>query len=144
MSEHRLMADRVVRAARAWIGTPYRHGASRRGVGCDCLGLLRGVWREVVGLEPAPVPPYAPEWAELRDDEPLLDAVARHLPSGAMEPGAVLVFRWSAAAAAKHCGILVAPDRMVHAYSGLGTIESPLVPAWRRRIVATHRFPVRA
>ena len=42
----------IVRAARSWIGTPYRHQASLKGVGCDCLGLLRGVWREVVGAEP--------------------------------------------------------------------------------------------
>ena len=28
-----------------WIGTPYRHQASLKGVGCDCLGLVRGVWR---------------------------------------------------------------------------------------------------
>ena len=25
---------------RSWIGTPYRHQASLKGVGCDCLGLL--------------------------------------------------------------------------------------------------------
>jgi len=37
--------DEVVAAARAWLGTPYRHRASVRGAGCDCLGLLRGVWR---------------------------------------------------------------------------------------------------
>ncbi|MEM9842167.1 MAG: peptidase P60, partial [Pseudomonadota bacterium] len=36
----------VIEAARAWLGTPYRHQASRRGVGADCLGLIRGVWRD--------------------------------------------------------------------------------------------------
>ncbi|MFD0934795.1 peptidase P60, partial [Methylobacterium trifolii] len=35
----------VVAQARLWLGTPYRHQASLAGVGCDCLGLLRGVWR---------------------------------------------------------------------------------------------------
>ena len=39
--------ERVVELARSWIGTPYVHQASVRGVGCDCLGLLRGVWREL-------------------------------------------------------------------------------------------------
>ncbi len=28
----------IVRAARGWIGTPYRHQASLKGVGTDCLG----------------------------------------------------------------------------------------------------------
>ena len=47
----------VVKAARAWLGTPYRHQASTLGAGCDCLGLLRGVWRALYGDEPVAVPP---------------------------------------------------------------------------------------
>ena len=54
----------IVAAARSWIGTPYRHQASLKGVGCDCLGLLRGVWRDVVGDEPERPPAYSRDWAE--------------------------------------------------------------------------------
>jgi NlpC/P60 family putative phage cell wall peptidase len=36
---------RIGAEARAWIGTPDRHQASLKGMGCDCLGLVRGVWR---------------------------------------------------------------------------------------------------
>ena len=43
---------RIVATARSWLGTPYHHQASLRGVGCDCLGLVRGVWRELYGDEP--------------------------------------------------------------------------------------------
>ena len=132
---------RVIGTARGWIGTPYRHAASRRGVGCDCLGLVRGVWREMTGTEPPLPAPYTPDWAELREDEPLLDAARRHLVPAEPVPGAVLVFRWSARAAAKHCGILTAPARFVHAYSGVGTVESALHPGWRRRIVGSFAFP---
>ena len=39
----------VVEAARGWLGTPYRHQVSLKGEGADCLGLVRGVWREVAG-----------------------------------------------------------------------------------------------
>ena len=45
--------NRVVAAARGWLGTPYHEQASVQGVGCDCLGLARGVWREVVGAASA-------------------------------------------------------------------------------------------
>lgn len=48
---------RVVEIARRWIGTPYHHQASLKGVGCDCLGLVRGVYRELCGAEPEPMPP---------------------------------------------------------------------------------------
>ena len=60
----------VVTAARGWIGTPYVHQASVRGAGCDCLGLLRGVWRELIGPEPEVVPPYTMDWSEPQGDLP--------------------------------------------------------------------------
>ena len=40
----------IVAEARGWIGTPYRHQASLKGVGADCIGLVRGVWRAFHGL----------------------------------------------------------------------------------------------
>ena len=40
------LSDKIVTEARRWIGTPYRHQAATRGAGTDCLGLIRGVWRE--------------------------------------------------------------------------------------------------
>ena len=58
-------ADDIVAAARGWIGTPYLHQASLKGVGSDCLGLVRGVWREVMGAEPETPPAYQPGWAEM-------------------------------------------------------------------------------
>ena len=58
-----LSRQMIVEAARAWIGTPYLHQGSLQHVGCDCLGLLRGVWRDCVGPEPEIAPPYTPDWA---------------------------------------------------------------------------------
>ena len=133
----------VVVAARSWIGTPYRHQASRKGVGCDCLGLLRGVWRDLLGPEPEAPPPYTPDWAELTATEPLLEAASRWLiPTDDEVSGTVLVLRWSAGSAAKHCGIVSGGSRMIHAYSGHGTVESPLHGSWRRRIVGRFLFPL--
>ncbi|MDT8344324.1 MAG: hypothetical protein RQ752_07800, partial [Thermohalobaculum sp.] len=86
----------VVHAARDWIGTPYCHQASRKGAGADCLGLLRGVWREVMGAEPEAPPPYTPDWSEATGRERLLEAAGRHLvPVDVREAGAgdVVVMR---------------------------------------------------
>ena len=51
--------------------------ASADGVGCDCLGLVRGVWRELYGAEPKPVPAYTRDWAEATGAETLLAAARR-------------------------------------------------------------------
>lgn len=73
------MADEVLSEAERWIGTPYRHGASRRGVSCDCLGLVRGVWRSLYGCEPEAPAVYAPDWAEVSTGDPMLEAASRHM-----------------------------------------------------------------
>lgn len=137
-------ADAIVAAARGWIGTPYRHQASLKGVGADCLGLLRGIWRETIGPEPEAVSAYSPGWAEAGGEERLLAAALRHLlpaPDGRIAPGRVLLFRWRPHLPAKHCGIATHEDRFVHAHDGASVAEVTLVPAWRRRIVALFDFP---
>lgn len=132
----------VIAETLRWVGTPYRHQGSRRGVGCDCLGLVRGVWRAVVGPEPETAPAYAAAWNDASRDETLLDAAARRLlPTDSCDPGAILVFRWRAGAAARHCGVLVASDRLAHAYSGHGVVVSPFGRAWRSRVAGQFLFP---
>lgn len=136
-------AERIVAAARSWMGTPYRHGASVRGVGCDCLGLVRGVWREVVGPEPEALPPYRPDWAEVDAVEPLTAALDRwFVRAEAAAPGDVLAFRMTEGAAVKHLAVLSAPDRMIHAYWGRAVTESWLQPWWERRLAGVWRFPI--
>ena len=139
--------DEILCAARGWLGTPYRHQASCRGAGCDCLGLLRGLWREVLGTEPEAVPAYSMDWSEPAGDEQLWRAAKRHLwakPLGDEAHGDVLLFRMRAQGVAKHLGVaghLGAQATFIHAYSGHGVVESPLTPPWRRRIVARFEFP---
>jgi NlpC/P60 family putative phage cell wall peptidase len=115
----------IVAEARAWIGTPYRHQASLKGVGCDCLGLLRGVWRAVVGVEPEGPPPYSADWAEAGADA-LMAAARRHLAEAPeVAPGRVLLFRWRDGLPAKHCAIATSAATMVHA------MTAPPSPRWR-------------
>jgi NlpC/P60 family putative phage cell wall peptidase len=134
-----------VAIARSWIGTPYRHQGALRGVGCDCLGLIRGVWRELYGAEPEAPGPYGMDWAERSGEERLYAAAERHcgldIGRAKMQPGDLILFRWQAGYAAKHAGILSGERRFIHAYEQAGVIESALVPAWEKRIAAVFRFP---
>ena len=43
----------------------------------------------------------------------------------------------------KHCGIVSAPDRFIHAYERVGVVEVPLDHAWRGRIAFAFLFPKR-
>lgn len=138
--------SRVIAAARRWIGTPYRHQGTRRGVGCDCLGLVRGVWHEVYGSSLPDPGPYGADWAAGDAGDPLMNAAREAFgvpfPLASAQPGDLLVFRWRAQLPARHLGILTGQSRFVHAYSGAGALESALVPAWRRRVAAVFAFPV--
>ena len=134
----------IVLAARSWIGTPYRHQASLKGVGCDCLGLLRGVWREVVGDEPERAPAYSRDWAEASGREALLAAAARHLVSvgdGRWHAGDVLLFRWREHLPAKHCAVATGEGTMVHAHEGASVAEVAIAPWWDRHIAGIFSFP---
>lgn len=137
----------IVAIARSWIGTPYRHQASRQYAGTDCLGLLRGVWRALYGSEPEVVPPYTQDWAEPQGDEVLMRAALRYLvpcePRG-LEAGRVLLFRMKRGGIAKHigiCGKAGAEPTFIHAYSGHSVTESPLSAPWQRKIAAQFAFP---
>lgn len=164
------IGERAVGIARNWIGTPYRHQASVRGAGCDCLGLLRGIWREIHGGEPAEIPPYTPDWDEPQGREVLARAAAELLiplgPEAPWRPGQVLLFRMKPGGVAKHLGLLSDPGtnpagtaaappararsdprqgaRFIHAYTRHGVIESPLSLPWQRRIAGRFDWPERA
>lgn len=130
--------------ARAWIGTPYHHQASVKGVGTDCLGLVRGVWRELYGFDAEVPPAYTRDWAETSGQETLLAAAERYLVPVALDeagPGDVLVFRMREGAVAKHAGILVSTSAMVHAMEGCCVAEVAFGPWWRRRRAAAFAFP---
>ena len=139
------MRHLIIAEARSWIGTPYHHQASLKGVGCDCLGLLRGVWRAVMGSEPEMPPPYSPDWAEASRADTLVEAARRHLlevEDGAFTPGDVLLFRFRDHLPAKHCAIAVSPETMVHAHDGAAVCEVAIRPWWQRHLVGAFRFPV--
>ena len=136
--------DRIIAAARGWIGTPYRHQASLKGHGADCLGLVRGVWREVMGAEPETPPPYAPGWAEEGGSEAMAEAARRHMieiPYTEYQAGDVLLFRWRAHLPAKHAGIACAAGGMIHAQEGAAVTEIALSDWWLRHLAFAFRFP---
>lgn len=136
--------ERIVAAARTWIGTPYHHQASVNGIGADCLGLVRGVWRDCFDCDVAGHANYSRDWAEASGIEAMLDGARAHLDELAVTeiaPGDVIVFRLRRGVVAKHAAIVATPATMIHAMEGCAVAEVSLSPWWRRHIAGAFRFP---
>ena len=143
-----LRRELIVDTARQWLGTPYVHQASTKHHGCDCLGFVRGIWREIIGEEPRTMPNYSADWGEVGGREYLKQAVEEYFncvppasTSRPLKPGDLILFRWHETAIIKHLGIVTTKNRFIHAYEKAGVIESPLVRDWRRRVAGIYCFP---
>ncbi|MGB8602941.1 MAG: hypothetical protein WCD42_12175 [Rhizomicrobium sp.] len=142
-------AETLIVAARGWIGTPYIHQASLKGKGCDCIGLLRGVWREVKALsaDPEILPPYSPDWAEASGTETLYLGLKRHLTEIACDdvaPGAVVLFRMMRLGPAKHCAFVGVQDgglTLIHARMNKQVNEEPFSTSWRYKLAYAFEVP---
>ena len=133
--------DEIVRAARRYIGTPYHHQAALACAGCDCLGLIRGVWRDLYRVEPEQPPPYTPDWGETGDVEHMLQAASRHMrpvPLAEADAGEVLIFRLRSGLVA---AILTSRTSMIHAQSEDRVREVTMNGWWMRRAAGAFAFP---
>ncbi len=113
------------------------------GSGCDCLGLVCGVWRKILGGEPFSVPPYPRSGKDPGGASLLLNAAENLLVPlhGLLVPGSVLLFQMHKKIPPRHCGILIDGGRFVHAQERLGVTELTLDKRWQRRIHSTYAFP---
>ena len=140
----------IVDATRRWIGTPYCHQASVRGAGADCLGLVRGVWRELLGEEPWDLPPYSSDW-DVEDGDILkinTGQVLAEVDGSEATSGDVVLFRMPKRGSAKHLGILTGTEAglpsFVHSYSMYGVVETTMTAAWSRRVDSYYSIPFRS
>lgn len=136
--------EKIVALARQWLGTPYHHQASLKGVGVDCLGLVLGGYQDLCGHIPEKIPAYSPDWGEAKDEETMLNGAEQHLipiMKSDMQPGDILIFRFRAHFIAKHAAIMSFDAKMIHAIERSRVCEVHLSPWWHRRIAGVFRFP---
>ncbi len=136
--------DLIIKTARSWIGTPYHHQANLKQVGCDCLGLILGVYSELNTALKIDLPNYTPDWAETHNNDLMLNGMKDHLNQieiSQKQKGDVLLFRFRENMAAKHAAILSTENKMIHALEGANVSEVYLNKWWHRRIAATFCFP---
>lgn len=137
----------ILAEARRWIGTPFVHGQSRIGAGCDCLGLVLGVWRAQYAAARVTPPFYGSDGGNRQEAEALRQGLSQHLNEIAPEaaqPADVVLFRLRDAAPARHLGLLSMRDgdwSLIHAHEAFGVLEDRFSENWRRRAVAAFAWP---
>lgn len=136
----------VVREARRFMGTPFVHQASLRGIGCDCIGLVVGVASEL-GL---------PEAAAWKRDLRFMGYGRLPVPTKLLEACNVYLDRIEVNRAGlgdvllmtfmrepMHFGIIsdTEPFYMIHSYATAGhVVEHILDEKWRQRVLYAFRL----
>ena len=134
----------LIAEARSWLGTPWHHQASVRGVGCDCAGLVRGVGNALGLMNCCEGASGAEEFEGYgRRPEPkrMLRALDRFMDRrlpGQIYPGDVLLLRFDRDP--QHLAILTDENSMVHALIKNGVVEHRLSADWRARVVAAWSY----
>ncbi len=133
----------IIRAARGWLGTPWKHQASCRGAGVDCIGLIAGVAAECGSIE-AQRFLSTPEWRCYgRDPDPafmfsVADELMERIPRTDALPADVLVFRCGRHP--MHFGWSAPDDGLVHAWAGARRVVEHHIGEWQARIVRAYRL----
>ena len=128
-----------VEAARALVGTPYRH-AGRNGYGIDCGGLIILAARRAGLLPPDwDVPPYSP----IIDVGMILDGLRKWCEPverpGEPKAGDILLMR--ILRRPQHLAVATGEGSMIHVYVAAGrVVEHPLTGHWRDSIVGVWRW----
>ncbi len=135
----------AVAEARTWLGTPFHHQASVKGVGCDYIGLIKGVGVTLglVDYDPASKEARAfANYSMLPDSKRMREGLSTWLveiPVADVLPADIYFMAWGREP--QH--VALATDRgIIHSYSGVGkVVEHALDESWQRRIVAAYRYP---
>jgi cell wall-associated NlpC family hydrolase len=131
------IAQRIAAEAVEWVGTPFVWGQSVKQVGCDCKGLVAGVFRELGRPE---ADSFYATFSHYRADRPVPSTL---LVEGFeslfdrvndVKPGRILLLNH--AGHPGHMAIAVSEERAVHAFPGRRSEVSE-----RDLAVLFHKFP---
>lgn len=135
--------EEIVNEARAWKDTPWVHQGALKGIGCDCVGMVRGVYYELTGKPVSVTIDYTRTSHLFRPEERLKNELKKYcaeIPVGEAQPGDILLFAFLNRPA-HHVGIL-AENTFIHAWEDVGKVrETPYDMVWKRLTKAAFRFP---
>ena len=117
--------NNIVRAAKDWLGTPYRHHARVKHAGADCAMFPLAVYQECGILPREYTPPqYSVQWHLHRSEELYLKELEKFVveTDGAPQPADFVVFRFGRTFS--HGAIVVEWPIVIHSYIPHGVLLS--------------------
>lgn len=136
----------VAGQARTWLGTPYVHQASLKAKGCDCIGLVRGVAREVGFKDPfktGEARKFAGYGRQPKAAD-LIEACLLYLqpiPKPTATLGDILLLRYEKDP--QHFALIsrLDPMHIIHAFTPeRRVVENPLSGKWPMRVMMAFRY----
>lgn len=133
-----MTADDIIAAARACLGTPFRHQGRIPGTALDCAGLAITVAQslgvDTIDRQGYGTSPHNGQLKHTLDEQPGLMQVE----NDELAPGDLLLMRFGRDP--QHLAIFTGQN-IIHSYEAVGiACEHRLSEIWQRRIVAVYRF----
>lgn len=125
-----------------WVGTPYHPQASLKGIGCDCVGLIKGIWNEIYQ---APVP-SAYQTLNLPNNgltpyqtiENIFETLFILKSITTVGAGDIMLFRMTSKGHA-HTGIYTPSGGIIHALEKSGVVYEKTLPlSLKKRWISTY------
>lgn len=113
--------DEVVKEALSWIGTPYHHRGSVKGIGADCAMMPYMVYRKTVLIPEIEIENYPHDWHLNREAERYLKYLTDHGTEVETPlPGDFVIFQFGRCFS--HGAVVINWPVVVHAFIKIGTI----------------------
>jgi len=134
----------IVTEAKTWIGTKWQHQACLKGVACDCVGLIRGVYVVLTGKEPDVPLDYPATWPLYKTTERLYNECLNYLTEidvADAKIGDLLLFGFGKGPAC-HIGIKITDSTFIHSWQSVGKVSiSRLDSYWTPKIRYAMQYP---
>ncbi len=126
----------VIREAKSWIGTPYKHYTSKKGVGADCALFVMQVYANL-GLIKAYKPAfYPPDWAMHQPTGELFEEAVKQycveVPRDKVGLGDLILYYFGKCMS--HSAILIEGGMIIHSEKPIGvTVSNRSTSKWYKR-----------
>ncbi len=137
-----MKSNEIIKVAEEWIGTPFHQQGRQKQVGCDCVGLILGVAKEICAKSITHDPWDKCDihaYDSMTDSYLLLELIPKYFQENTIspQPGNILLIQITDSQ--YHLSIQSHNNRIIHSCSSIGRVIShKIIPTWK--VIKFFRF----